>query len=580
MPYSIRNTSHPLLIHPLQLCFYACVLLIPEFWMLPTHPWWKIPVGIVANTIDYAVLGWVLCTVFAWLGKFWHKAEAVLHTLTHALVLCYSVSNLALLSLFHRHWDAFTLQLVRETNPREAMEFLGTYLFTPRMLLVFMALLLLMGLYLLSLRKTGRIRCLPQRPLWKWLSATFIAAIMSQAYFFIGSAEENYERAAGQPIKCNSLFNLRQSVLQMKEFEEENNQCARFLQQYDEDVTNQSDLRYMIVIIGESFNRHHSSLYGYSLPTNPRLGRLRDEGRLWTFHNVIAPCNSTTFSFKYFLSTASVNDSLNWNEAPLLPAVMRKAGWNTVYYSNQFSDEEDLKQWDASMGFINHPRISPHLFDRRNHRTYDYDMQLVDDYRNHRKQLETDGRNLIIFHLMGQHVNFNQRFPQDETIFRACDVPRPSLPEAQRQCIADYDNATLYNDKVVDRIIRMFEKEDAAVLYFSDHGEEVYDYRNQMGRSDLDMDHAPMTLRNQLDIPLMIYLSPCCERQRPSLKERIKDACRKPFMIDDLPHLVLDMAGIHTKWLHTDKSPISPSYPTHKHRLFIGGHDYDLIMQQ
>ena len=41
--------------------------------------------------------------------------------------------------------------------------------------------------------------------------------------------------------------------------------------------------------------------------------------------------------------------------------------------------------------------------------------------------------------------------------------------------MAHYDNATRWNDEVVDRILSNFANEDAVVVYFSDHGEEVYD---------------------------------------------------------------------------------------------------------
>lgn len=570
----------PVLIHPLQWSFYALVLLLPEFWLSLSHPWWRLPVGIAVNAVDYMVLSWCVCTLFAVFGRLRHWIETFLHIAMHMLVVLFSVGNLLLLMLFHRHWDAFTLQLVRETNRREAVEFIKVYLCDFRSVLMGIAVLLVVVCYVWLVRRTKVVRCLPQKPLLKWTMLACVAAVLSQACFFTGDAEENYRRAAGLPVKCNALFVLHQSVLQMKGFEDENNLCAQTLRQYEEKDSCESDLQYLVLVIGESFNRHHSSLYGYALPTNPLLGKLRDEGSLFVFDDVIAPINNTTLCFKQFLSMASVTDTLAWNEAPLFPAIMKRVGWNVVYYSNQFSDGEELKEWNASMGFVNHPRIAPYLFHHRNHRTYTYDMELVDDYIRHRDELEADNRNLIIFHLLGQHVSFNRRYPEDEGCFTGADINRPDLSDSQREVIAGYDNATLYNDKVVDRIVRMFEHGNTVVIYFPDHGEEVYDYRNQVGRSDLVADSAPETLRNQLDIPFMIYLSPQYARQHPDLPGRIGPACRKPFMTDDVSHLMLDMAGIRSRWLDVEKSPLSPSYPTERHRhLMLTGLDYDSLMQ-
>ena len=53
------------------------------------------------------------------------------------------------------------------------------------------------------------------------------------------------------------------------------------------------------------------------------------------------------------------------------------------------------------------------------------------------------------------------------------------------QTINAYDNGTLYNDYIIRTCIEMVRKQDgmSAMLYFSDHGEEVYDCLKNAGRS-------------------------------------------------------------------------------------------------
>ncbi len=78
------------------------------------------------------------------------------------------------------------------------------------------------------------------------------------------------------------------------------------------------------------------------------------------------------------------------------------------------------------------------------------------------QQHNTD-HNLIIFHLLGQHVKYNQRFPSDHRHFKAEDYEkkRADLDGKQRNVLADYDNAVLYNDSIVDAIISRFEDKEA-----------------------------------------------------------------------------------------------------------------------
>lgn len=51
---------------------------------------------------------------------------------------------------------------------------------------------------------------------------------------------------------------------------------------------------HIVLIIGESYNKHHSTLYGYHLPTTPLQQQRRDEGRLFVFQDAVSPWNITS----------------------------------------------------------------------------------------------------------------------------------------------------------------------------------------------------------------------------------------------------------------------------------------------
>ena len=95
--------------------------------------------------------------------------------------------------------------------------------------------------------------------------------------------------------------------------------------------------------------------------------------------------------------------------------------------------------------------------------------------------------NLVLFHLMGQHSAAIERFPHDKfTYFTVDSIKREAsyLGDTERKQKADYDNATLYNDYVMNEIFDTFRNSNTILIYFSDHGEEVNDYRKQYGRDN------------------------------------------------------------------------------------------------
>lgn len=394
--------------------------------------------------------------------------------------------------------------------------------------------------------------------------------------FFGPNAEANYELAAKyrSPIKRNAIWNIWQSTLTYMGFHEEFAQCAKSLHNYKEKVTCREGEADVVLIVGESFNRHMSNLYDGKYNTNPRLKALEKEGSLFVFNDVVASDNGTTQNFKQFLSPVAVDDSCSWCDAPLFPFILRRCGYNVVFYSNQYAGMEMDKEFNASMGFFNAPDIGPYIFDHHNHRTYNYDMQLIDAYRENRNKIESAKRNFVIFHLLGQHIIYGERYPKEFTMFDGSNV-KSHLPlnNEQRSMVADYLNATLYNDYIVESIIHMFSDRNAIVIYFSDHGDEVYNFRMQQGRTDMKTDD-PRAMRNQLDIPFLIYVSPRYAASHQHTVEQIRKSVDRPFMTDNLPQVIFDLLGVSTAYYKPGRSVINDEYRPLKHRMLQVGRAY------
>lgn len=192
----------------------------------------------------------------------------------------------------------------------------------------------------------------------------------------------------------------------------------------------------------------------------------------------------------------------------------------------------------------------------------------------------TSDRNLIIYHLMGQHVGYKQRCPDDERVFTVSDYEhRKDITNVQKEYVAHYDNATLYNDKVVAAILDQFRDREAIVVYLSDHGEEVYDYRDHMGRSHEPI-ITPERAKYQFEVPFMIWMSDKYKENHPEVVAQVERSVDRPYMIDDLPHLMLDLAGIECEWFDPTRSVINDRFNAKRKRLLLDSkQDYDEIMK-
>lgn len=129
--------------------------------------------------------------------------------------------------------------------------------------------------------------------------------------------------------------------------------------------------RNIVLIIGESYNRNHSQLYGYKTPNTPRQVKMRRRGELVPFTDVVSPWNLTSFVFKHIFSLYTVGDKGEWCDYPLFPEVFRKAGYHVTFMTNQFLPQAKEAVYDFSGGFfLNDEVLSKAQFDTRNTTLY------------------------------------------------------------------------------------------------------------------------------------------------------------------------------------------------------------------
>lgn len=335
----------------------------------------------------------------------------------------------------------------------------------------------------------------------------------------------------------------------------------------------------IVLVIGESYNKHHSQLYGYKMPTTPRQVAMEADSSLVKFTDVVSTWNLTSFVFKHMLSLYAIGDSGEWCDYPLFPEVFRKAGYHVTFVTNQFEPKAKEAVYDFSGGFfLNDPQLSQVQFDSRNNSTHRFDDGVLKDYDALAASHHSSPYNLTILHLMGSHVDYRARYPQKtHRVFRPSMYNRPELTDKQRQILAHYDNSLRYNDSIVAAVTERFADKDAVVIYVPDHGEEIFDgspyMYGRMHGADIDYRLA----RNEMEIPFWVWGSRKYRASHPYGWKAIQNAKDRPMMIDALPHLLMYLGGISSPLYRADLNVISPEYNQKRPRILKGVTDYNKL---
>ena len=302
----------------LRCAFTSFILLLSDVFSMGAPGVRGYVFSLLFNFLFYAASVSVVELIIALCGRWSRRLAVALEFLFHAAVFVYSCSSVFLILTFDLRWNSLTFQILRETNGGEVGGFIRAYILSWECISLFFVFL---AFAFVDWKVIPALcRRLPAQMFGVMSNVVFGAvaiAFLTEWRFFSADFDANYFHS-DKFIRRTSLWKLNQSFLQYSDFLADFERCA----------DSQSDLRIdsvsfrspnVVVVIGESFIRRHSSLYGYGLQTNPLLAR---EPNLTVFSDVVSPVNATTMSFQYFMSMAQTDDTLKWADTPFFPAFL------------------------------------------------------------------------------------------------------------------------------------------------------------------------------------------------------------------------------------------------------------------
>jgi len=318
-----------------------------------------------------------------------------------------------------------------------------------------------------------------------------------------------------------------------------------------------------IIVIGESTNRKHFNLnHNYYRETTPQLNSIRDD--LYVFNDVISPHTYTIGSLTKVLTLGNYENKNKIFDGSIVQ-LFNQANFKTYWISNQ----RPLGMMDTHVTKIG-LGASKSIFLNTNHakEKTTYDDVLINSLS---EVLKEEGNKKAIFlNMLGAHLNYKNRYPKSEEYFK--DKPNTNFNSDKAfDVINAYDNAIRYSDKILKEIIAIAEKQNVVsyVLFFSDHGQEVFDEIDFSGHT-ID----EQITRNMYEIPMFLWLS----NKYKAVNPRNFNLDTK-YMIDDLFHSIADISNIKSSETDSTRSIFSESFKE-RTRIIKDTINYDLFFEK
>lgn len=298
-----------------------------------------------------------------------------------------------------------------------------------------------------------------------------------------------------------------------------------------------------IIIIGESASRDYMKTYTPDFPYNdtPWLDSCRNDKNFIVYNNVYSCYNQTVEALMRACTEMSQYNDKQFNHSITFIDIAKKAGYHTYWFTNQGGMGENDAPITLIMKTTDHYE-SPSISNRLH---YDGDLLPL------LKEVDPHQNNFIVIHLLGSHAPYQARYPQENEQFDASSHE------------GNYANSILYTDTILRQIFEYGQKNMnlKVMLYFSDHGENVYTGHN-----------PDVKTFDNVRIPMFIYLSPDYQQQYPQKYTLLKNRTNSYFTNDMIYNTICGVLNSPSNHYDANEDFSSPSYDFTKDTLWTFKH--------
>ncbi|WP_157841066.1 sulfatase-like hydrolase/transferase [Neotamlana nanhaiensis] len=499
----------------------------------------KLALSLVLNLVENILFAIVLICPLYCFGN--NKLKSYYLNVSFVVFSVFLFVETAFYYLFKTIFTESAIFVAFDTNSEETKEFIGFYFDTP--IIVLGISLLVVTLFLLT--KLNKLSLQFPRIATKMSLLAFgIIILLKFSGLIIYNLPFMIARSAvGYHIESSKLGDYAKD--KMGSF----TNVERSIKIYGEEI--------YVVIVGESTARSHLGIYGYYRNTTPLLDAMKDE--LTIYNKVISPDTYTIASLTKVLTLGNYeNPDAKYNGSII--QLLNQAGFKTYWISAQ----KPLGANDSYVTKIGMGASESYFLNIKNAKEKTlYDEVLVKKM--HEVLQDKNDKKVVFLHTLGTHMNYKYRYPEHYNVFK--DIPRSKFKkDVIYSQINAYDNAVRYTDYIVKSVIESVKSKNvtSAVLYFSDHGEEVYDDIEFSGHFR-DM----VRTKNVYEIPFVLWQSEKYKQNRNLFSNQ-----DRKYMSDDLFHSMADLFCIKAKDVDSSRSIFS-EHLRERTRIVFDTLDYD-----
>ena len=533
------------------------------------------------SDLYFALLLALLIVYLCYAISIWsQKAALGFRCIIYFILVTSFIARKFLLVEFGLQLTPSTFSLLQETNGHEVSGFLDIFILSK---IGLKYLLIAIGLYLivfasdmLYVRKMIATKCSEKMKL------VFGGIIGLVFVMCVPAIRGGYEQLMQIPGGQSTFSAIQCTLLKLSKTSEESHSYWNKIQTINQEkgvASCSEDSINVVFVLGESFIKAHSSLYGYPLPTMPNMEREKENGNLFVFEDLVTTYNGTSNAMKNLFCLNDMSKGEKWYKTVYWPQLFKKAGFHLYLWDNQ--KNFDKRHGNTFYEMYSH-QVANVCYDEMNETAYDYDEAIVEDFKKN-GQINYNGKNYVWFHLMGQHFAFADKCPNDKKVFQIKDIKRTDgyLTNEMKQVIADYDNAVHYNDEVLKSIIDLFRNTNSVLVFISDHGEEAYDYRAKTSRPAMETGLESEYAHCQYDVPLFVWCSDQYLKKHKDVIKELKSSKGHSSMSDKIGYSMLRLAQVKTKYYVPQRDITNMNFQKTKRTIYLmGGEksmDYDVV---
>ena len=488
---------------------------------------------------------WVL-TLFVWSGAFLmvliyeavgRLSKWVASFLSSLIVLAFLIPPFVFVlynKAFHLQMNVSQLNAIYQSNVREAYEFATMYgsIFQ----LSFIPVIIL-GLILVLFYQGYRSKFILK-------SSIYFKIVV----FLLVVVNLNLIERLSLPSR---IINTKEVYAQeLEKFRKELNK--RKIGDVNFEATKDEGKELYVIILGESLNKNHMSLYGYQRNTTPLLDSINKHGGLVKYNNSFSNHTHTIPVLTQALTTANQLNGEEYFTSISILDIMEVADFDTYWISNQVS----YGDWDNPISVLADRadrRININTNIGTVTQTNFLDERLIEEL----SKIVDAGinQNTVVFlHMMGNHGAYKNRYPKDLNSYSG-KLPKGLFGENNywAKNVNEYDNSVVYQDQLVSDVIGLVNefKGTSACLYFSDHSEDVLANKGH---------NASSFTFAMTQIPLFAWFSQGYKSKYPTAYYNFNSNKESLFSNDFIYELLIDFVGIRTSHYDAERSLMNSEY--------------------